>query len=53
MKTFEIAVPSAVREDLRQRLVRSRRPPALVTGWSGGTDTEYLASLVGERFRLA
>ncbi|MGH9055199.1 MAG: epoxide hydrolase family protein, partial [Acidimicrobiales bacterium] len=46
MRAFQITVPEAVLEDLRERLVRTRRSPVVAKGWSGGTDAEYLASFV-------
>ena len=46
MRAFQIAVAAPVLDDLHRRLVQTRRSPAVVTGWSGGTDGEYLASFV-------
>ncbi len=46
MRAFQIRVPASVLEDLHERLVRTRRSPAVVAGWSGGTDADYLASFV-------
>lgn len=46
MRSFEIAVPDAVLDDLRSRLGRTRPTRGALAGWSAGTDPEYLASFV-------
>lgn len=46
MRAFQIRIPETVLQELHQRLVRTRRSAAVVAGWSGGTDADYLASFV-------
>lgn len=45
-RPFRIEVPDAVLADLRERLARTRWPPALAgTGWRQGADIDYLRDL--------
>lgn len=45
-RSFQIAVPDAVLDDLRDRLVRTRWPDALPdTGWEYGADLAYVQEL--------
>jgi pimeloyl-ACP methyl ester carboxylesterase len=47
VESMTIAVPEAELEDLRSRLLRTRWPQHLRgTGWSYGTDAEYLQELI-------
>lgn len=45
-RPFQIAVPDAVLDDLRERLARTRWPDALPgTGWEYGADVDYVREL--------
>lgn len=45
-RPFEVAVPDAVLEDLRERLARTRWPDAIPdTGWDYGADVDYVREL--------
>ena len=47
IEPYEVAVPDAVLDDLRQRIRRTRWPdPAPGEPWSQGTDLDYLRSLL-------
>jgi len=46
VRSFEIAVPDAVLDDLHVRLDRTRPARDAVAGWLSGTDPGYLASFV-------
>ena len=46
VRSFEIAVPGAVLDDLRVRLDRTRPARGTAAGWLTGTDPGYLASFV-------
>jgi epoxide hydrolase len=46
VRSFEIAVPDAVLDDLRDRLDRTRPARGALAGWPAGTDPGYLASFV-------
>ena len=46
IEPFEIRVPDAVLDDLRERLARTRWPDQIPgSGWGYGTDLEYLRDL--------
>jgi pimeloyl-ACP methyl ester carboxylesterase len=48
LRPFQIAVPDAVLDDLRERLARTRWPDALPgTGWDYGADVDYVRDLCG------
>ena len=47
IRPFTITIPEEDINDLRDRLARSRLPDQLIdSGWSYGTDTDYLAELL-------
>ena len=46
MRSFTIAVPDAVLDDLRDRLNRTRPARGAMPGWSAGTDPGYLESFL-------
>lgn len=46
MEAFTISVSSAVLDDLRSRLLRTRYTAPSGAGWGAGTDPDYLRSLI-------
>src|ERR1700685_4154890 len=48
-KAFRITFDSALREDLRRRLVETRWSDAVTTYWQYGTDKSFLRTLVQHR----
>ena len=46
IRPFEIKVPDAVLDDLRNRLAATRLPDQIGTAWDYGTNREYLSELL-------